>query len=253
MTLRYVLLPLGLLQILVPALPALVSWQSTIGESPADPLLRAPESPPGPFFAIWGVIFTFYLAFAIYAALHDSQLSRRLAPPLALAAIFSVSWMLIVQSVGQVAAAHPVLLALTASTFWAAYRFDQMRGLGGSAPKFIADGATGLFAGWMTLATAISQTDFTRDLLGMANTDAVWWFLLHALAIAVLGALFVFARISRSPFYVIALAWGLAGVILNLWTLTGLHVPAVVTAAIAFALLAFRMRHGANGALRTMT
>lgn len=253
MMLRYALLPLAVLQISVPALPALVSWQSSIGESPADPMLRAPESPPGPFFAIWGVIFAFYLAFAVYAALRDSPLSRHLAPPLALAAIFSASWMLIVQTHGQVLWAHPVLLALTASTFWAAFRFDQMRGLGGSPAKFIADGATGLFAGWMTLATAISQTDFTRDLLGMANTDAVWWFLLHALTIAVLGALFVFARISRSPFYIIALAWGLLGVVINLWWLTGLHAPAFITAATALALLAYRLRHGANGALRSMT
>lgn len=252
MAMRYFLLPLAVGQILVPALPRLVDWQSSIGESPANPLMRAPESPPGVFFAIWGVIFAFYLAFAVYAALSATTLSRRLALPLALAGVFSIAWMLVVQSFGQVSWAHPILLALTASTFWAAWRFDRMRGLGGSAPKFIADATTGLFAGWMTVATAISQTDLTRDLLGMANTDAVWWFLLHALAIAAILAMVAFRAITRSPFYVIALAWGLLGVFINLAMLTDLHAPAFVAGTIALGLLGYRLGRGASGALGTM-
>lgn len=248
---RRLLLPIAALQIAVPALPQFVNWQDTVGDSAAEGLRRAPESPPGVFFAIWGPIFLSFLAFAVYAALRNTHLSRRLAPPLCIAGVLASVWMLVEQAGGPMLVTYPVLLALAAAAWTSARRFDQMRGLGGSPAKFTADIATGLYAGWMTVATAIATTDSVRAVTGAANTDAVWQFLLLALAIAAGGALVAFTRITRSIWYVAALAWGLCGIVVNLWFTVDLHVPAVATATLALALIARRVLKGANGAMDT--
>ncbi|MEL6753757.1 MAG: hypothetical protein AAFO57_07010, partial [Pseudomonadota bacterium] len=126
-------------------------------------------------------------------------------------------------------------------------RFDRTRGTGGSPGRWVADVATGLLAGWMTLATALSTTDLLRQTLGLGNTDAEWWMLALTLAIAVGVALFAFARVTASPYYVIALAWGLIGIVINLWSNVQLHVPAVLTGLLALILILRRILVGASG------
>ena len=246
---RLALLPIALVQAVAPGLFLLIPGFERIGSEAEIGLLRAPESPPGVFFAIWLPIFTGYLLFAIQALRNDTHLVQRLAVPLASAGILGSIWQLMTVAMGETLLAYPVLLALAAAAWWSAYRFDEMRGLGGSAPKLIADITTGLYAGWMTLAVAISTTTTVRTIGSLGTTDQVWPMLILALTIAVTGALIAFARITRSPWYVAALAWGLLGIIINTWTLTGMNVGAVLTAVVALWLLRRRFKHGATGAM----
>lgn len=242
LTVRHALLPLALLQIAMPTLPGWVDWASPIGGNGVAGPLRAPESPPGVFFAIWGVIFPAYLLFALIAWREDTTLTRRLAVPLAVTGVFGALWMLVEQIYPLSVINYPVLLCLAAAAFWSAARFDQMRGLGGSPQKFIADLCTGLYAGWMTAATAIATTSLVRAVMGLGETDAVWPMLMLALVVAGGLALIAFHRISRSPWYVAALAWALTGIVINNWFLVGQHVPAVATAVFGFFLLRHRFR-----------
>jgi hypothetical protein len=241
------LLPIALVQLAVPVLPQL-GVGAEIGDSPQEVMLRAPETPPGPFFAIWGVIFLAYLGTAIWAQRSSEYVVRSVTPPLALAGLASITWMLMRQARLSDFAVHGVLLALFVAAYIAAERFDRTRGMGGSPGRWVMDVTTGLLAGWMTLAVSLSTTNLVRTTLGLGNTDAEWWMLGLALLIALGAALFAFARVTASPYFVIALAWGLAGVVLNLWVNVQLHVPALLAGFLTVGLLYRRSRYGASGA-----
>lgn len=241
------ILPIAILQLVVPALPSL-GLGTPIGDAPGQAMMRAPETPPGVFFAIWGVIFTAYLGVALWAQRSSDYVVRSVTPPLALAGLASITWMLMRQARLNEFLVHIVLVALFLAAYEAARRFDTTRGTGGSPGRWMMDVATGLLAGWMTLALALSTTEIARSVLGYANTDAEWWMLALTLMIASAAAVFAFRRITASPYFVAALAWGLVGVIINLWSNVQLHVPAFLTAIFAFSLLTFRLRSGASGA-----
>ncbi|MEO0466770.1 MAG: hypothetical protein AAF216_09520 [Pseudomonadota bacterium] len=246
---RWALLPIALLQAGAPALHILIPGLEPIGGSAESGLLRAPESPPGIFFAIWLPIFLGFIAFAGYALFKDTPLSRRLAVPLVLTGLIASSWQVISQVMDGSVLAYPFLLALAFAAWWSAYRFDEMRGLGWGWPTVAADLTTGLYAGWMTVAAAISTTSTIRTLTGLGATDHVWPMLISSLVIAASGALLAFARITRSHWYVVALAWGLTGIIINTWSITGMNVGAVLTGCVALWVLRRRFTLGATGAM----
>lgn len=247
---RRALLPIAVLQLVVPTLPAL-GLGNPIGDSPGDAMLRAPETPPGVFFAIWGLIFSSYLGFAIWANTSRDSVIERLVQPLVIAGAASIIWMVMRQARLNDFLVHLVLIVLFLAAYVAAKRFDETRGTGGSPGRWITDVATGLLAGWMTLALALSTTELVRNLSGLGKTDAEWWFLALTLLIAGSSVLFAFSRITASPYFVAALAWGLVGVVSNLWSNVELHVPAVLTGLFAGVLLYRRFRLGASGARAT--
>lgn len=247
---RRALLPVAIAQCAAPFLHALAPGGRPIGSDTETAMLRAPEDPPGAFFAIWALIFAFYLAFAIFALVRDEPLTRRLAPPLLAAGGLGTAWMLGEQLGAPLIWQAPVLFAMAAASWWGAWRFDHMRGLGGSAPKFIADATTGLLAGWLSLASAITALALVRAMFGIAATDSVWPMLLMGLGLASLAALAAGHWVTRSPWFTAALLWGFFGIALNNWTLTGLHVPAVAAATVWLALFWHRFAEPPHGAMR---
>jgi Flp pilus assembly protein TadB len=62
-------------------------------------------------------------------------------------------------------------------------------------------------------------------------------------------AAWAFARcVSRSPWFFVSLAWGLVGILLNNWTVTGMTWLAIVTGALTVLVLYLRLTRGAHGA-----
>ncbi len=246
---RRLLLPLCLLQMIMPLAHRVFNGAVAIGDADANTVMRPPEQPPGAFFAIWGVIFIAMLVCGVSALARDTTLSRQIAPPLALSAGLGSIWMGLEQVAPDTLFGFVVLCALTASAGWGALRFDRMRGLGGSPAKFWADLATGLLAGWMSVALAISLPDLARSVLGLGPTDAVWGMLALTLAAAGAGTWLASRFITRSGWFFVAMAWGLAGLVINNWSLTQLHVPALAVFAFGCALFWMRLTRGARGAV----
>lgn len=245
---RYALLPIAAIQLLAAYIPMAMGFPS-IGERATEGGIP-PELPLGIFFAIWGIIFLAYITFGLYALRHDTELTRRLSAPLAASGLATALWMLTQQMIGQ-----PVLdLVLLAPLIWvswiAAYRFDTMRGLGGSPMKWTSDVLTGLLSGWAVVAVAISVPRAGRYLLNQGATDSEWiafW--------SVLGTISVFTffykrQISRSHWYYVAAAWGLLGILLNNWLRTGFGYFGWITLFFGLWLVYRRYSRGANGALR---
>lgn len=223
----------------VPALPEAAAMHG---------LTRPPELPPIGFFSIWFVIFATHLGFAVWAWREDNHVTRTLAVPLGLASICILA-LLALQRAGLTQLdLTPLVLALWGISAWAARRFDLMRGMGGSPGKWAGDATTGLLLGWTTLTLYLFLIGNVRDIYGLASTDAVWPFLLATLALTGAMALASFARLTSSPYFLLAICWGLFGIFANLWWVTGLNAPAVITGLFAIWLVRRRLRFGASGA-----
>lgn len=234
-----------LAQFFVPLLPQFGFGISIGDRAVADGI--PPELPTGVFFSIWGIIF---LGLVLTAALHiraENHASRRIAPPLMLAALGNLIWMLSAQSLGLVWLDFLLLLPIAFFTWEAAYRLDQTQSFDGT-PRSVLHGLTvGLFAGWLTVAISISVPDVARWLLGRAPSDNVWQSLWLTLIPASVLA-YVFANyVSRNGWYFVALAWGLFGIVVNNWTRLGTHALAIAAAIIGLYILLRRIRFGARG------
>ena len=208
----------------------------------------APEQPLPVFFSIWGVIFFCYFIFALIYALRREPWMDAVARPLALAGLFNVIWMINAQLIASQPLDFVLLFPIAFCAWWAALRFDHVRGMGGSAAKFFADAATGLLAGWISVAIAISIPLTVRSFTQVGATDLPWQMLWLSLCAGMLAAWLFAGHVSRSLFFFVSLGWGLLGILLNNWLVTDMGWLAIVTGIILFLSLWLRLTRGANGA-----
>lgn len=245
---RYALLPIALLQIAMPALPILTDWAVPVGGESLQPVPPAPEDPPGAFFGIWSVIFLGYLLFALLALARERPVFKELASPLALTGLLGALWMALEQTVPESRLNYPILLAMLGASFWTAFRFDRMRGLGGSMAKFLGDMTSGLYAGWLSIAAAVSTTGLVRHAQAIDPGEAVWPMLALTLAIASTLAVLAARFVTRSRWYTAALVWGLAGLAISNGLQADRPLAGLLVAALALAITALRVRASGPGA-----
>lgn len=242
-----ILILLALLQPLSGALAPLLSIGTPIGSATRDS--GAPEQPLPVFFSIWSLIFLAYFVFALFATFRREPWMERITMPLVLAGMFNVVWMLSAQLIVSQPLDFVLLFPIAAAGWIAAWRFDRIRGMGGSIAKLTADAATGLLSGWITVAAAISIPLTIRHFSDLGPTDQPWLMLWATLVPAAL-ATWVFTRfVSRSLWFFVALGWGLLGILLNNWTITDMHWLAIMTGVVTVIVLYLRLTRGAHGAL----
>lgn len=246
---RIALIPVAILQFLVPVLPA-IGFGETLG-------MRAiaqgfpPELPLGVFFSIWGVIFSGYLALAVVANLKPAHVDNRLAGPLVFAGLGNVTWMLSAQLLGLVWLDFLLLIPILLFAWEAAYRLDVIGGFDGTGRRLLACLVVGLLAGWLSVAISISLPDVARWLLGRDVTDMVWHSLWLALVPAGLLAWLFARKVSRSLWYFVALGWGLSGIVANNWLRTETHALAIAAFVVGWIVIGRRLRYGASGSAAT--
>lgn len=240
------LLIIAVLQWTAPLLPLLGLGQ-TIGEQAVEGG-RAPELPPGVFFSIWSVIFLAYTVFALSALLRPTYLERHLSLPLLVAGAGNVTWMIAAQSIGNDWLNFIILLPILLFAWEAAHRLHRMGGFDGTGRRFNAAALTGLLSGWASVAISISLPGLVRDIQGAGPTDHVWISLWIALITAGTLAWAYSVRVSRGLFYFIALSWGLIGIVINNWYLTGLNWLAIAAALSGAFILWRRFKGGARPA-----
>lgn len=245
---RNALLPIAALQFLIPLLPRLGIGRNVGAAAREDYAGLPPEQPLSAMFSIWGVIFTLFAIFTVYALRKDDTLVHRLAPPLAFAGALNCIWMLSAQTLNLQLLNFALLFPIAFFAWAAARKFDLMRGMGGSAIKLTADAVTGLLSGWITVAIAISVPLTLRNVSSLGASDYPWQMLWATLITASLGA-YLFSRfISRSLWFFVAAGWGLLGIILNNWYITNMGWLAIVTGIMTLIILYLRLTRGATGA-----
>lgn len=242
-----IIILLGVLQPLAGALSPVLGIGTPIGEATRG--IEAPEQPLPLFFSIWSIIFLAYFAFGIVYWRAGELWMERVSFPLALAGVLNIVWMLSAQLIAVQPLDFLLLFPICAMAWIAAYRLDQLRETGWSPKKTLADITTGLLAGWISVAIAISIPLTIRSFTSIGSTDIPWNMLWITLITAGMAA-WIFARyVSRSWWFFIALGWGLAGIVLNNWTVTQMHWLAIVTVAMLVFILSLRLFRGADGSV----
>lgn len=241
-----ILLLLAVLQPLSGALAPLLGVGMPIGNATRD--LGAPEQPLPVFFAIWSLIFLAYFVFSLFAVFRREPWMDRITPALIIAGMLNVIWMLSAQLIVSPPLDFALLFPIAVAAWFAAYRFDRIRGMGGSPAKLVADMATGLLSGWITVAIAISIPLTIRHFTTLGATDYPWQMLWATLVPAALAAWAFACFVSRSPWFFVSLAWGLVGILLNNLTVTGMTWLAIATGALTILILYLRLTRGALGA-----
>lgn len=251
-SLRYLILPAAVLQWLAGYIPRALDLGVSIGERTVEAGIP-PELPPGYFFAIWGVIFLAYTAFGIYALRNDDELTQRLASPLVAVGLLNAFWILSAEFIGNPILDLVLIVPPAIAAWTAAYRFDQIRSEAQNLMYRVADILTGLLAGWLTVATAISVPRAGRYVLGQGPTDSEWIAFWSVIAVVSVGS-FAFKRwISRTWWFYVAGCWGLLGIVVNNWTRTGFGYFGWITLIFAAWLIFRRLTRGANGTMPSTT
>lgn len=238
-TLPWLILVLGFLQPLTGALAAL-GIGSPIGGDTAG--TDAPEQPLPAFFSIWGVIFLAYAGFGLMGVLRAPAWYPRVGWPMLIAGVSNVVWMFSAQLIGFQPLNFLLLAPIFAAAWIAAARAEALRNTERGALTFrFADAASGLLAGWISVATAISVPLTIRTFTGLMPTDHVWPMFWSAVAVAALAAYLFASRVSRSLWFFAAMGWGLTGVAINNWVRTEMHLVAAMAALGAATILLVRV------------
>lgn len=244
--LAFVLVLLGLLQPLAGALAPVFDIGTPIGAATRN--TDAPEQPLPAFFAIWSVIFLAYAAFGGALAARPQDAARPVAIALIAAGSFNIVWMLSAQLIAYQPLDALLLVPIIGSAWLAAWHLSSVHIQIIPLIRHTGDAASGLLAGWISVATAISVPLTIRSFTGLGPTDHPWPMLWTSLGLAALAA-YVFTRfIGRSLWFHAALVWGLAGISANNIMITGMHGPGIVAASVAATILLVRLTRAANRA-----
>jgi len=197
-----------------------------------------PVAPGEPAFMIWSVIYAGLFAYAVWQALparRADERQRRVGWLVLAAMLLNAAWIGVVQG-GLLVLSVPVILALLAVLLVAVARLGERRP-SGVVEAVVLDGTTGLYLGWVTVATianvfavVIAGTD--DPAAAAASTTADAW-AVAALALAgvagVASAVWTRGRLAIGA----AIVWGLSWVVVARGSGDLVSLPAEVAAAVA--------------------
>jgi len=169
--------------------------------------------PAGYVFAIWGVIYIGWIAFAVYQALpgqKESPRLRKLGYLFALSGLFNAAW-LFCWHYNQFALSVLVMLGLLGLLIASYLRLDVGRTPVGTAEKWCVDVPFSIYLGWITVATVANVT----DLLYYVNWNGFGiapeiWAVIMILVSSLVGLLMAHTR--RDAPYLFVLVWSFAGI-----------------------------------------
>jgi translocator protein len=169
--------------------------------------------PAGYVFAIWGVIYIGWIAFAIYQARSSQKENprlRRLGFAFALSGVFNAAW-LFCWHYNNFGLSVLVMLALLALLIVSYLRLDVGQMAVTGMEKWSVDIPFSIYLGWITVATVANITDYLYGVgwAGFGILPQVWAVMMIVVA-SLLGALMTVLR--RDSAYVFVLAWSFAGI-----------------------------------------
>ncbi len=226
--LPWLILLLGILQPLSGALAPVFGIGTPIGDASAN--TEAPEQPLPAFFSIWGLIFLAYAGFGLAGILRPAAWFPKVGWPMLAAGVANIVWMLSAQLIVSQPLNFLLLAPIFAGAWIASARVQTLSASGSGLTLNVADAASGLLAGWISVATAISIPLTIRTFTGLAPTDFPWPMFWTTFATACLASWLYSTRVSRSLWFFGAVGWGLLGVVLNNWLHTEMHLLAGMAA-----------------------
>ncbi|MET4780344.1 tryptophan-rich sensory protein [Glaciihabitans sp. UYNi722] len=193
-----------------------------------------PIAPGGPAFAVWTPIYIGLFTYAVWQALPAQRTDarqRRLGYPVAASLLLNAAWILSIQF-GFLALSVPVIALLLVVLVWA-FRVTLASRPKNIVETIVADGAIGLYLGWVCVATA---ANFTALLVaagfdGFGISADTWAVVIIAVAglVGVLVAIGGHGRLAPAA----SLSWGLAWVAIARLSGDLLSTPAAIAAIVS--------------------
>lgn len=196
--------------------------------------------PAGYVFAIWGVIYIGWIAFAIYQARpsqRENPRLRRLGYAFALSCVFNAAW-LFCWHYNRFGWSVLVMLGLLALLIISYLRLDVGNTAAGTAERWSVDIPFSVYLGWITVATVANISDYLYLIHwdGFGIAPQVWAVIMIVVA-SLLGALMTVLR--RDSAYVFVLVWSFVGIAVKQATTPLVAYTAWVFALIMLALAIF--------------
>ena len=169
--------------------------------------------PAGYVFAIWGVIYIGWIAFAIYQALPAQKASprlRKLGYLFALSGVLNAAW-LFCWHYNRFGLSVLVMLGLLAVLIASYLRLDVGRTSVGAAEKWCVDVPFSVYLGWISVATIANISDWLYSIgwnaFGIA--PEIWAVIMLTIA-ALIGVLMALFRMDAAFLFV--LVWSFVGI-----------------------------------------
>ena len=172
--------------------------------------------PAGYVFAIWGVIYIGWIAFAIYQALpgqKESPRLRKLGYLFALSGLLNAAW-LFCWHYNQFGLSVLVMLGLLGLLIASYLRLDVGRTPVGTAEKWCVDVPFSIYLGWISVATIANVTSWLYFINwnGFGIAPEVWAVIMLLVA-SLVGVMMALTR--RDSAYLFVFAWSFAGIALK--------------------------------------
>lgn len=172
--------------------------------------------PAGYVFAIWGIIYIGWIAFAVYQALPSQKENprlRRLGWLFALSGLFNAAWLFCwhYNAFGLSVLVMLILLGLLIAAY---LKLNVGRTPVTATEKWTVDIPFSLYLGWISVATVANLTDwlYSVNWTGFGLTPQIWAVIMLVVA-SLLGLLMTLTR--RDSVYVFVLVWSFIGIALK--------------------------------------
>ncbi|MDC7675454.1 hypothetical protein [Asticcacaulis machinosus] len=207
------LLILAVAQIISAQLPFIMGWPETVASQAR--LVETPLTPAGYTFAIWGVIYLWSLAFAIWQILPrqlHNPVVRRAGWPIAGAFAANTLWSWWVPQNGVDAVSFLIIVAGVTCACAAMLNLVRSEILLTRAEDTLVLMPISLLAGWVSAAAFVNAASAVRlygiDQLDPTRPGVAMGFMLTSMAF-----LLTLTRLGGQMFYAIAGMWALQGII----------------------------------------
>ncbi|WP_146587783.1 hypothetical protein [Puniceibacterium confluentis] len=166
------------------------------------PQNEPPVQPAGYAFAIWGLIYVWLIAAAVFGVMKrsDDPDWADMRPPLFVSLTLGATWL-------PVAVLSPIWATVLIWIMLAAALLSLFRV--GDTDRWLQQAPVAIYAGWLTAASAVSLGLLLGGYGWMPETPAA----LFSLSIGLIIALVVQYRLHRMPSYGITVIWALVAVI----------------------------------------
>jgi hypothetical protein len=187
---------------------------------------RPAIQPAGYAFSIWGLIYLWLLAHAVFGLLkrRNDPAFLRPALPLLVSGLLGSVWLAIASSAPITATL--VILVMGGLAMLAYLRADQTQ------DRWLLAAPLAIYAGWLTAACGVSVGVIMAGYGVLSNTGAA----LLMLAVVIAVALFVQTRRPAMPVYGVTVVWAAIGVIVANWADTQIVALTAAAGAIIVAL-----------------
>lgn len=193
--------------------------------------------PAGYVFAIWGIIYIGWIAFAVYQFLPAQKENPRLQNLgylFALSGVFNAAW-LFCWHYNQFGLSVIVMLALLATLIGSYLKLDVGRAPTSAVERWCVDIPFSVYLGWISVATVANVTSYL-DFINWNGfgIPALTWAVIMIAVASLLGLLMALTR--RDSGYLFVLVWSFVGIAISQAEFAPVANSAWLAAALAFGL-----------------